>query len=293
MKVAIKHRKTGDVLFEYTTPGSKHVSALDVLSFAIKCGADLRGADLSNVNFEQEKQPDSFLFRADLSGADFSGSNLQGMSFSDVDLNGATFRKTLLRGAVFAGVNLQNANMSYADASKSAFFNCNLTGANMIATDLFEARVESSVLDEANMSRAGLLETRFQYCRLRGTNMEDVYFSGGKFTNSNFSGAKLSSALLDGVGLNGTCLLGAVLENTNKLVGNRPMIKIEHIGPNFENVLGFVTDRGLYLKVGDFLGNEESFKTMVAEKHGADKYGKMYMAALQLARTHAEIWAPN
>ena len=84
MKIEIKHRFSGSVLFSCEAENMKIAVKL-----AIEAKADLSGADLSG---------------ADLSGADLSGANLRG----------ANLRVANLRGADLSGANLRGANLDYS-----------------------------------------------------------------------------------------------------------------------------------------------------------------------------------
>ena len=89
IKLQIKSRWTGSVLFEYEKENN---TIKDTLIAAVKSGADLsdaylrgaylRGADLSGAN----------LSGANLSGADLSGANLSGANLSGANLSGAYLR---------------------------------------------------------------------------------------------------------------------------------------------------------------------------------------------------------
>jgi len=80
MKIEIKHRFSGNILFE-----GEFGSLKIALEVAVRGDADLRGADLSD---------------ADLSGADLSGADLSDAYLSGADLRGAYLRGADLRGAI-------------------------------------------------------------------------------------------------------------------------------------------------------------------------------------------------
>lgn len=86
IKIEIKNRMTGSTLFEYSSVDN--TLAKTVLE-ALKCGADLLGADLHGAN----------LCDADLYGADLRESDLRGADLRDADLHDADLRETDLRGA--------------------------------------------------------------------------------------------------------------------------------------------------------------------------------------------------
>ena len=92
MKIEIKNRWTGKVLFEFETENN---TVKATLLEGIKQGADLQGADLRG---------------ADLQGANLRGADLRGVNLLCADLRGADLRDADLRG-----VNLQCANLRGAD----------------------------------------------------------------------------------------------------------------------------------------------------------------------------------
>ncbi len=103
MKIEIKHRFTGEVLFSLEKENN---SIEETLLAAIGEGVDLRGADLSY---------------ADLSDASLRGANLRDADLRDADLDGAD-----LCGANLRGANLRGADLCYADLDGA-----DLCGANL------------------------------------------------------------------------------------------------------------------------------------------------------------------
>ena len=103
IKIEIRNRWTGSVVFEYTKEGN---TITETVLDAIRRGADLRGADLRG---------------ADLRGADLRGADLRGADLRDADLRGADLRDADLCGADLCGANLCDADLRGA----------NLRGANL------------------------------------------------------------------------------------------------------------------------------------------------------------------
>jgi hypothetical protein len=138
IKLQIKSRWTGSVLFEYEKENN---TIKETLIAAVKSGADLsdaylRGADLS----------DAYLSDAYLRDADLSGANLRGANLSDAYLSDA-----YLRGADLHGANLSGANLSDAD-----LHGANLSGANLSDADLSDAYLRDADLSGANLRGANL-----------------------------------------------------------------------------------------------------------------------------------------
>jgi hypothetical protein len=97
MKIQIKNRWSGEILFE-----GEFTSMREAALKAISQKADLSGADLSG---------------ADLSGADLSGVNLSGANLRSANLSGANLRSADLSGADLSGADLSGADLSGANLS--------------------------------------------------------------------------------------------------------------------------------------------------------------------------------
>jgi len=81
IKIQIKNRFTGSVIFEYE---SEHNDIKTTVKEAVSSGADLSGAYLSGANLSG-----AYLSGADLSGADLSGAYLSGAYLLGAYLSGA------------------------------------------------------------------------------------------------------------------------------------------------------------------------------------------------------------
>lgn len=80
IKIEIRNRWTGSVVFEYTKEGNTITEA--VLE-AIRCDANLCGADLRGANLRGTNLCDADLCDADLRDADLRGTNLRGADLCD------------------------------------------------------------------------------------------------------------------------------------------------------------------------------------------------------------------
>ena len=99
MKIEIKHRHTGAVLFS-----GEFGSLRLAVEAAASARANLRGANLCGA----------YLVGVDLSGANLSGAYLVGVDLSGVDLSGANLSGADLNHANLSGVDLSGANLSGA-----------------------------------------------------------------------------------------------------------------------------------------------------------------------------------
>ena len=132
IKIEIKNRWTGSILFEYEKEAN---TIKDTLVEAVKRGADLsgaylRGADLSGAD----------LRGADLSGADLSGADLRGADLSGAYLSGADLSGAYLRGADLRGAYLSGAYLSGAYLSGAYLRGADLSGAYLSGAYLSEAK---------------------------------------------------------------------------------------------------------------------------------------------------------
>ena len=93
IKIKIKNRWTGKILFEYEKENN---TVKDTLIEAVKSGADLR---------------DAYLRCADLRGAYLCGADLLGADLRGADLRDADLRDADLRGAYLCGADLRDAEI--------------------------------------------------------------------------------------------------------------------------------------------------------------------------------------
>ena len=108
IKIEIRNRWTGSVVFEYTKEGN---TITETVLAAIRRGADLRDADLY--------------------GADLRGSSLRGANLCDADLCGANLCGAYLRGANLYGANLCDADLRGANLYGADLRDTDLRGANL------------------------------------------------------------------------------------------------------------------------------------------------------------------
>ena len=111
IKISIKNRWTGSILFEYSSVDN---TLAKTVTEALKGGANLRGADL---------------YEADLRGANLRGANLRGADLREANLYGADLREA----------DLYRANLREADLREANLYGANLRGADLYGADLREA----------------------------------------------------------------------------------------------------------------------------------------------------------
>ena len=148
IKIEIRNRWTGSVVFEYTK--ERNTIAEAVLE-AIRCDADLRDADLRGANL-----CDANLRGADLCGANLRGANLCGANLRDANLRDADLRDADLRGANLRDANLRDANLRDANLRDADLCGANLCGAGLRDADLCGAGLRDADLRDADLCGADL-----------------------------------------------------------------------------------------------------------------------------------------
>ncbi len=132
IKIEIRNRWTGSVVFEYTKEGNTITeTVLDAirrgadLRDADLYGADLRNADLCDANLRDANLRDADLRNANLCDANLCGANLYGADLRDADLCGADLRGANLYGADLRDADLCGANLRGA---KGCYLSCPTEG---------------------------------------------------------------------------------------------------------------------------------------------------------------------
>jgi uncharacterized protein YjbI with pentapeptide repeats len=147
MKIEIKNRFTGSVLFSHE---AEENSVKITLLAAIKAGANLRGADLSEADLRRADLSEANLRRADLCGANLYRANLCGADLCEASLFGAN-----LCGADLRGANLCGANLRGADLCEANLCGAELYGEKLSKPPLFIYSLEWDVTITTNHLRIG------------------------------------------------------------------------------------------------------------------------------------------
>ena len=137
IKIEIRNRWTGAVVFEYTKEGN---TITETVLEAIRRGANLSDADLSDADLRCANLSDADLCGANLSDADLRGANLSDADLSDANLRCANLSGADLRGADLRCANLCGANLSDADLRGADLRCANLSCANLSDADLCDAK---------------------------------------------------------------------------------------------------------------------------------------------------------
>ena len=111
IKIEIKNRWTGKVLFEFETENNtiKETVIEALKKDAYLQGAYLQGANLRGANLQGANLQDANLRGADLQDANLRGANLQGANLQDAYLRGADLQGAYLQDAYLQGVKIKTA----------------------------------------------------------------------------------------------------------------------------------------------------------------------------------------
>ena len=163
IKIEIRNRWTGSVVFEYTKEGN---TITETVLDAIRRGADLRGADLRDADLRGSNLRCANLCDANLYDANLRDANLRGADLRDADLRGSNLRCANLCDANLRDANLRDANLCDADLCDA-----NLCGAYLCGADLCDANLYGANLCDANLCDANLRDANLRDADLRGANL--------------------------------------------------------------------------------------------------------------------------
>ena len=137
IKIEIRNRWTGSVVFEYTKEGN---TITETVLDAIRRGADLRGADLRDADLRGSNLRCANLCDANLYDANLRDANLRGADLRDADLRGSNLRCANLCDANLRDANLRDANLCDADLCDADLRGANLYGADLCGANLYDAK---------------------------------------------------------------------------------------------------------------------------------------------------------
>ena len=161
--------------------------------------------------------------------------------------------------------------------------------------------VQQAVQERANLHGANLHGADLHGANLGGANLGGAYLGGANLDGANLHGADLDGAYLGGAYLGGAYLGGAYLHGAYlggadgkklTLVGSRPVFMLGPIGSRCDYLTAYLTDAGVYVRVGCFFDTLEAFRAAVVAEHADNNHGREYMAAIAMIEARAGIWTP-
>ncbi len=129
-------------------------------------------------------------------------------------------------------------------------------------------------IDSGLALRHALEKALSDSANLRGANLRGANLSGANLSGANLRGANLSGAYLDGAYLDGA----------------RPIIQIGPIGSRSDYLVGYFTDKGVFVRTGFFFGTVVEFAAEVAKTHGENEFAREYLAAIEFLTLHASVY---
>ena len=165
IKISIKNRWTGSILFEYSSVDN---TLAKTVTEALKGGANLRGAVLYGANLRGADLYGADLYGADLRGAVLYGANLREANLYGADLYGADLYGADLYGACLRGACLRGAYLRNADLRGAGLCNADLRGADLYGADLRGANLYGACLRGADLCGADLRGADLCGADLRG-----------------------------------------------------------------------------------------------------------------------------
>ena len=138
---------------------------------------------------------------------------------------------------------------------------------------LMRHALEKAAAAKANLRGANLRDANLSYADLSGANLRDANLSYADLSYANLSYANLG----DG----------------KKLIGERPVLIVGPIGSRDGYLTAYITESGVYVRAGCFFDTLDLFVDAVLTRHGDNKHGREYLAAVELIKAHAAIWMPD
>ena len=171
IKIEIRNRWTGSVVFEYTKEGN---TITETVLDAIRRGADLHSAYLRGTDLRGTDLRGANLCDVDLCGTDLRGTDLRGANLCGADLYGADLCDANLRGADLRGTDLRGADLRDANLYGADLRDANLRGADLRGTDLRGADLRDANLRNADLRGSNLYGADLRGTGLRGADLRDV-----------------------------------------------------------------------------------------------------------------------
>ena len=137
MKIEIKARVTGHIIFS-----AEAASLRFALEAAVKSRANLTEADLAEADLAGADLAGAHLARADLAGADLAGADLARANLTRAHLTGAN-----LAGAHLARANLTEAHLAGAHLARANLTEADLAGAYLTADLTLKAVFQIGLVD--------------------------------------------------------------------------------------------------------------------------------------------------
>jgi uncharacterized protein YjbI with pentapeptide repeats len=190
------------------------LSGADLTPLGDLCGANFRGANLSNTTRTHTID----IFSLIAYDADFTQANLSKASYptSFPGFPGAYMVRSKFNGANLTEINLSNADLTSADLSAADFTKANLTSTVLVGTVCGSTNFSQANLTNADLHGADLSCANFTGAIMIGANLGRVDTSTD-FTDADLSYADFSHAFLDEANFTKANLFKANFSHARKL----------------------------------------------------------------------------
>jgi hypothetical protein len=131
MKIQIKNRWTGAVIYETDAENLGAAVVAAVMAQVNLSGSDLSNSDLRGSNLSDSNLSGSNLRGSNLRGSDLSNSDLRGSDLRDSNLSGSSLRGSDLRGSDLRDSNLRDSNLRDSDLRGSDLRDSNLRDSDL------------------------------------------------------------------------------------------------------------------------------------------------------------------
>jgi uncharacterized protein YjbI with pentapeptide repeats len=158
-------------------------------------GANLYGANLSNVILTGANMRNSNLSHTTLTNADLQSSdlfNIQTNEITGIPLFPTSF--TMVNGYIIGpNVNLSGANLVGANLTNVTLTNANMINSDLSSAVIINAQLDGATLINANIVGANLYNTTFVSSNLNGANLNGALVINTNFSNTDIGGADISN----------------------------------------------------------------------------------------------------
>lgn len=181
-------------------------------------GKNLRGLDLSGLDFSGR----------DLTGADFSGAILANTTFTAALLTGAVFTEAVLADADFREARMAQAKLMRVQAVGATFSQVDLHGADLSGGDF-----NGCHFDGADLSTACLSGALFAGASLKASKAAGSIAARANFSKADLTGANLHRAVITAADFSGAILDRACCSETDGCQAT--FDGVQGTGANFSN----------------------------------------------------------
>ena len=190
----------------------RHLVAAN-LSGAVLCGIDFENTELRGADLSDAKLDTAILSGADLSKAKLHDANLSNATLLGADLSNATLLGADLSNAKLYTAILSDADLTYAKLSNAKLRDANLSNATLLGADLSNAKLDMAILSDADLTYAKLSNAKLHDANLSNATLPGADLSEAKLDTSILSDADLTYAKLRDADLWGAKLDNARLPN--------------------------------------------------------------------------------